>query len=270
MIRSSAIILLTISSFWSCVPKQEAEKLQMENEELKAELTRAQTAATTLEEVGALLDSIDKERNALQLDLEAGTKYEDYIKRMNELNEYVRSTEEKIDQLEKELNKSAANSQAYLKTISRLKRELAKKSQRIAKLEEVVEQYKKENTVLLDAVSEQEMQLADLEDQISMKQEELAVLEDNIREVMEKAQINEANSYYALGNALSEAAKRTKMAPKKRKETYMQALENYRKALAFGHEEAQAKINELEKKLKIKKTEAAVETETETESETEN
>jgi len=50
-------------------------------------------------------------------------------------------------------------------------------------------------------------------------------------------------------NGVEEAANRTKLAPKKKKETYKEAIELYKKALSLGKTEAQAKIDALNKKI---------------------
>lgn len=249
MIRLFTLALLTSLIFISCGTKEEREKLIMENEELKAELTRAQMSALTLEEVGSLMDSIDIARNALKLELEAGTDYDDYLDRMNDINEYVHDTEVKINKLENELNAYSNKNQAYIKAISRLKKELTIKSDAISKLQESVELYKIENSGLLNIVALQETEILDLEDEIAIKMEELDLIENRIMELMKKSQMSEADSYFSLGEALEEAARRTKLAPKKRKETYREAIEIYKKALAFGREDAQAKIDALEKKI---------------------
>lgn len=249
MARLSIHTLIILFFLFSCGDKEENEKLLMENEELKAELNRAQMSVSTLEEVGSLMDSIDKARNALKLELEAGTNYDDYLDRMNDINEYVKHTESKINQLENELNKYSNKNQAYVRAISRLKKELTIKSQEISKLQLSVEKFKKENTNLFNVVELQEAEIMDLEDEITMKLEELDLIENRIKELMKKSQMSEADSYFALGEALEEAARRTKLAPRKKKETYKEAIEIYRKALAFGREDAQAKIDELEKKI---------------------
>jgi len=41
---------------------------------------------------------------------------------------------------------------------------------------------------------------------------------------------------------VEEAANRTKLAPRKKKETYKEAIELYKKALSMGKTEAQAKL----------------------------
>lgn len=248
--RHSILLLITVVLIvFSCVPKKEKEQLEMQNDELRAELARAQLAVSTLEEVGSMMDSIDKARNALKLELEAGTDYDDYLKRMEEINNYVQDTEIKINELEEELNKSTSSNQTYIRTIGRMKKELASKTEEISELQLSVEEYKKENTELLNVVDLREAQIMDLEDDIAVKLEELELIENRVQEMMKKAQMTEADSYYALGEALEEAARRTKLAPKKKKETYREAIEYFKKSLAFGREDAQEKIDALLEKI---------------------
>jgi len=249
MKKSPVLLFIAFLFLFSCVSKKENDQVLMENEELKAELTRAQMAVSTLEEVGSLIDSIDKARNALQLELEGGTDYEDYLQRMKDINSYVSDTEAKITALESELNKSSSNSQAYVRTINKLKSDLAGKTKEIAELQTSVETYKKENTDLLNTVDLKASEIADLESNITMKMEELTLIENRIQELMKKSEMSEADANYALGEALEEAANRTKLAPKKKKETLKEAIEYYKKSLAFGREDAQAKIDALEKKI---------------------
>ena len=49
--------------------------------------------------------------------------------------------------------------------------------------------------------------------------------------------------------AIETAAERTRLAPRKKKETIKEALDLYKKALSLGKNEAQAKITELEDRL---------------------
>jgi chromosome segregation ATPase len=233
----------------SCVPKAEKEQLEMENEELRAELARAQMAAATLDEVGSLMDSIDQARSALRIELEAGTDYDDYVDRMNAINEYVAHSEAQLTRLEQELDATSQRNQAYIKTIKRLKKDLEQRTREIGQLQATVEKYKEENTSLLNMVDMRETQIDDLEQEITMKLEELDLLENRMQEMMRKAQVSEADSYFALGEALAEAARRTRLAPKKKKETYREAIEYFEKAKAFGREDAQAQIDALQKRL---------------------
>jgi hypothetical protein len=52
---------------------------------------------------------------------------------------------------------------------------------------------------------------------------------------------------YAQGQALEIAAARTKLAPRKKKETQREALELYKQSYSLGKQEAKFKIDELEK-----------------------
>lgn len=91
--------------------------------------------------------------------------------------------------------------------------------------------------------------LEDKESEILSKQQELALIEARIQELMIQSKMSEADAYYARASAVEEAANRTKLAPKKKKETLKEAVELYKKALSLGKNEAQAKIDELEKKI---------------------
>jgi hypothetical protein len=82
------------------------------------------------------------------------------------------------------------------------------------------------------------------------KQQELALIEARIQELMISSKVSEADSYFARAQAVEEAANRTKLAPKKKKETLKEAVELYKKALSLGNQQAQAKITELEAKVK--------------------
>jgi len=249
MKKSYLLISLASLFILSCGLKDQNEQLKLENEELEAELTRAQAGVTTLEQIGVLMDSIDAMRNVIQLDLESGTTYEDYLKQMEDLTRYVEETEAKLGSLESQFSKANEKNRAYVSTIKRLKNELSTKSDEINSLKETVENYKSENDQLLTMVELQEQELSDKAEEIERKKEELALLENRMQELMAMAQINEADACFARAAAVEEAANRTKLAPKKKKETYQEALELYKRAMALGNTEAEAKIKELEEKI---------------------
>ncbi len=106
-----------------------------------------------------------------------------------------------------------------------------------------------ENKNLSETVNMQDAMLQDKEAQILAKQQELALIEARIQELMIQSKMSEGDAYFARAMAVEEAANRTKLAPKKKKETLKEALELYKKSLSLGKEEAQAKITELEKKI---------------------
>ncbi len=112
-----------------------------------------------------------------------------------------------------------------------------------------MEELKNENQNLITTVGLQEAELSDKEGQIAAKQQELALIEARIQELMVSSKMSEADAYFERGKAVEEAAKRTKLAPRKKKDTYKEALELYKKSVSLGKAEAQAKVDELEKKL---------------------
>ncbi len=228
----------------------ENTKLQSQVDSLKSELQTSQQLAQTLTDVGVLMDSIDASRQLLRVNMVEGTTYDDYSSRMKDISNYVKSTQSKIDELEKSLKKSKGNVNAYAATIKKLKADLEERSKEITSLQAQVEQLSNENKNLITTTELQEAELSDKEAQIQAKQQELALIEARVQEIMIQSKMSEADSYYARGAAIEEAANRTKLAPRKKKDTLREALELYKKAQSLGNTNAQAKIDEIEKKLK--------------------
>lgn len=227
----------------------ETEKLKSKVDSLQNELQVSQQMAQTLQEVGTLMDSIDASRQLLRVNVIEGTTYSDYTSRMKDLNNYVKETQSRISDLEKSLKKSKSNNNAFAATIKKLKADLAKKDEEIQLLQGKVEELGNLNENMKITIDMQEAELNDKQVQIEEKTQELALIEARIQELMIQSKMSEADSYYARGEAVEEAANRTKLAPRKKKETYREALELYKKALSLGSEKAQAKITELEKKV---------------------
>ena len=245
-------ILVGVASatlLFSCSLKEENERMKVEIEQLKSELGTSQLMAQTLEEIGGLLDSIDENRQVLRLDMEMGTTYQDYTNRMGELNDYVSQTEARISELENQLQQGGEVNNALSISLRRLKKELTEKSQEIARLNEQVEKYRQENKTLLTTVSLQDAEIQDKAAEIEIKRQELELLENRIQQVLIKSKMDEADAYFFRAEAVEEAARRTKLAPRKKKETLKEALELYKKAASMGREDAAAKITELEKKI---------------------
>jgi chromosome segregation ATPase len=226
-----------------------SERLQSQVDSLKNELQTSQQFATTLQEVGSLMDSIDANRQLLRVNMVEGTTFDNYKSRMKDINNYVKDTQDKITDLEKTLKKSKGNNNALAATVKKLKADLEERNKEIATLNEQVDQLKNENQNLITTVGLQEAELSDKESQILAKQQELALIEARIQEMMIQSKMSEGDSYFARGEAVEEAANRTKLAPRKKKDTYKEAIELYKKALSLGKQEAQAKITALEKKI---------------------
>ena len=248
MVKNTLFIVLIATFLMSC--GKEAEKLRTQVDSLKVELQTSQQFAQTLQEVSVLMDSIDANRQVLRVNMVEGTTYENYTSRMKDINNYVKDTQKKIETLETSLSKSKGNNAALSNTIKKLKADLEARNKEIAQLNENVEQLRNEKQNLITTVGLQEAELNDKEAQIQAKQQELALIEAKIQELMIASKMSEADSYFARAQAVEEAASRTKLAPRKKKDTLKEALELYKKSLSLGKQEAQAKITELEEKVK--------------------
>jgi chromosome segregation ATPase len=248
MIRKLAYALPIVAMIAGCDTK-EKDALRSQVDSLKVELETSQKMAETLTEVGTLMDSIDASRQLLRVNMVEGTTYEDYTSRMKDINGYVKDTQRKLDDLEKSLASSKAKNNSNAKLLKNLREQLESKTQEIAALQEQVEKYRSENQNLITTVSMQEAELADKQTQIESKTQELALIEARVQELMIQSKMSEADAYFARAQAVEEAANRTKLAPRKKKETFREAVELYKKALSLGKNEAQDKITELEKKL---------------------
>jgi chromosome segregation ATPase len=235
--------------FLASCDSKEKDTLRTQVDSLRRELETSQEMAQTLNEVGTLMDSIDASRQLLRVNMVEGTTYDDYSSRMKDLNSYIKESQSKIASLEKSLKSSKANNNAFASTIKQLKADLEKRTQDIAILQEQVEKYRSENENLINTVGLQEAEIADKQSQIDTKAQELALIEARVQEIMIQSKISEADAYFTRAQAVEEAANRTKLAPRKKKETLKEAVELYKKALSLGKSEAQAKITELEKRL---------------------
>ncbi|MBX2911912.1 MAG: hypothetical protein M9954_02610 [Cyclobacteriaceae bacterium] len=248
MIKQLFFVGLTGIVFMGC-GGGEKEKLQMAVDSLTQQLEASKQVANTLQEVGVMMDSIDANRQLLRVNMIEGTTYSDYTARMKDINEYVKESQEKIEALERALKKSRGTSNVFSATIKKLKADLDARNKEILALQEQVDKYRNENQNLIQTVSLQEAELGDKEAKIIEKEQELALIEARIQELMIQSKMSEGDSYYARGEAIEEAANRTKLAPRKKKETYREAIEMYKKALSLGVAKAQAKISELEEKV---------------------
>jgi chromosome segregation ATPase len=178
-----------------------------------------------------------------------GTAYEDYVARMEDINDYVRTSQAKLRELEESLRKSNSTSSAYASTIRKLKRDLEKTSRELVEMQALVDKYKNENDNLVHTVSLQDSSLVEKEKKIKVHLQELADLETKVDNMMVQATEEEADAYYSKAQVVEELARRTRFAPRKKKETRKEALELYRMAFTLGKTEAADKISELESKI---------------------
>lgn len=242
-------LIFVLAIVMSGCNSKELSRLQSENDSLRNELDTRNTVLTSLTDVKVLLDSIDANRNSLRTNLNEGTSYEEFETRLKDINEFVKLSEEKIQLIQGALKNSKNEASAYLMLVDALKGDVQIHIAEIVKLEEEVTKYKAENQGLLQEIKLREDEVKDINIKITDKQQELLLLEARIAAMVTSFKVTEADAYYARARAVEEAAKRTKLAPNKKKETYKEALELYKRSLSMGKEEARKNIAELEKKI---------------------
>jgi chromosome segregation ATPase len=245
MIRKFILGFSIIGILWGCNNKEREVALQSEIDSLRTELKESQQTAAALQEIGAMIDSIDASRQLLRTDMVEGATYQDYKNRLASIREYVEASQQKIAELEK----TAQRSRGYASTIRRMKADLEETTKQLATLEEEVQNIRTENRSLTRTVSARDSIITINEGALREREENLASLESQIQEMNTDSKAFMAESYFKQAKALEEAASRTQFAPRKKKRTQKEALELYKKALELGKDEAQAKVQELEKDL---------------------
>jgi chromosome segregation ATPase len=248
MIKKLIFALPLVGMLWSCDRKENA-MLHTQVDSLRTELQTSQQTAKTLEEVGVLIDSIDASRQLLRTDVVEGTSYKDYAGRLKSINNHIKETQAKINELEKTVKSSKSASSGYAGTIKRLKSDLALSTSQIAALQQEVEKMRGENANLTASVSQKDSLLNVNTETIKMREQDVANLETKVEEINTQSRLTQADMYFAQAQALETAAARTKFAPKKKKETRREALELYKLSYSLGKTEAQTKIDELEKEI---------------------
>ena len=243
-----SIGMMVVLTIFGCQTR-ENKMLRASVDSLKTELTTSLEVAQTLNEVGSLMDSIDQNRNLLNVNMVEGTSYTNYKDRMWELNEYVKQTVRKIAALEEVVRKSKSNNSYYASTIKKLKADLESQTIKMTALQQEVENVRGQNTELVETVRLKNEALFERDEMIQLNQQSIASLENRLQEISVQASTDQADALYKQAQALEMAAQRTKFAPKKKKATSREALELYRLAAQMGKTEATQKIAELEKSI---------------------
>ncbi len=230
--------------------------MKEENEQLKAQLASIQEnldsqekmnqeVTAKMDEVGKLLDDIEASEAAI-FNLERGS-YDDYSERIKNIGDYIESTKTRISELERIAAESENKNSGLSSMIAKLRKQVTEKETRITELAAQVDRLGGENASLIKTVDIQNQELSEKELLIEQKRAELSALEERIEQTIKQSKMDAADAYFARAQAAEEMAKRTKLAPRKKKETMKEAYDLYKKAFEAGHKEAFAKVEELEK-----------------------
>lgn len=246
MLKRIAVWVVVVGVLAGCNQQKKEEAWKKEVDSLRTQLALNTEAMETLGEVGALIDSIDLSRDVVRSGLMEGLPQDIYSARLIEINEYVKASQLKIEDLDRELKKHRSSNSRTNAALAKMKRDLQAKSDELVMLAAELNRYKFENDSLNNTVNIQTAELNDKLEQLTARQEEIARLEGEVKAISEQAKFDLGESYYLRAQALEEAAKRTNFAPKKKKSTRNEALELYRLAALSGKEEAEQKVQELE------------------------
>jgi len=231
--------------FFSCDTKEKAV-LQHKIDSLSVQLTASKETERKLDEVGALIDSIDASRESLKVKMVEGSSYADHVARLKDINLYVQQTEAKLDALEKETKNTSKSSNA---AIRRMRADLEKQTREILDLQEQLAIARNENMAVWAKVNQKDSLLSMKDQVIKINEDDIASLEKVVVDTNSENKLAVANLYFAQAEALELAANRTHFAPRKKKETRREALELYKLSLSLGNTGAQLKIENLEKQL---------------------
>jgi len=240
--------VMAVALLGSCNVKENKE-LKAKVDSLNVELITSKQTAAVLHDVSVMLDSIESSRMLLRSGVVEGTDYNDYAGRMSNLNAYIKETQIKLDEMETTLKKTRNSSSTYAAMVKKLKTELEASTQQVAALQIEVEKYRADNQLLASTVVQKDSLLTTNAETIKVKEQDIATLETKVQDISTNATLTQADLLYAQGQALETAAARTKLAPRKKKDTQREALELYKQSFSLGKQEAKIKIEELEKEV---------------------
>lgn len=240
--KNSIIVIALIAVLWGCDSKEKIA-LRATVDSLSMEVQNHNELLLSMQQIGSLIDSIDINRNLLRTSMLEGTSYTAYSERLQEINAYVKQTSERINSLEK---KVANQSNGYALTIKKLRADLETSSQQLVALQQEVEKVRGDNKLLATTVASKDSVLQQQTELIKMKEQNITSLDSRIVEINTEARVKQADLLFAQAEAMELAAARTKLAPRKKKDTQREALELYKMSLSLGKTEAESKIASLE------------------------
>ena len=245
MIKQILLGLSVTILLFSCDTKEKT-KLKSKVDSLSNELRASQEVAIQMGEVNILIDSIDRSRHLLRMNVVEGTSYENYATRLKSINQYIKDTQAKIAALEQ---KSKATAHGMSSTIKRLKSDLELRTQEVAALQLEVSKLRSENKWMAEAIAKKDSTLMAKEGIIKVRESDITSLETKMRLTNEENKASTADLYFVQALVWEKVAERTHFAPRKKKQARREALDLYKISLSMGRTDAQEKIDKLEKEL---------------------
>lgn len=232
--------LLVLSACQS-VDKKENDKLERQLDSVSQELAETQQELMDSRQVKALLDSIDASRKITTSSVSHESDSQSNMSRLNDLNDYVKDINLKMDQMEKSIR--YVNTMAA--SILTLQADVEARTQKIARLEAEAKKDDKPQVTSSQVILRKDSTLAAF---VKNCQHEIAMLQKTMEEVHTKNNLATAEIYYKQAEVLATMSANVGTNAK-RKLVKREALEMYKISYSLGKKEAQAKISGLEAEL---------------------
>ena len=249
--------LLVLLFVFACVPKKEHEQLKAEYEALNkakaAEEALLNEMDTKMDSIGILLDSIEVQEEGIMLNLESGIKYDDYVGRLAQIQDYMERTNNELKQLEEALVASDNDNKVYRNIVASYKKMIAEKDETISQLQEKIATYEEEKVALVRTVDLQNDELYTLQEQVTKQQDEISRLSEDLDTSQDETVKVRAEKFYSLAQSTEALAEKTSgfLNGKKKKAYYRQAYDYYKQAFELDADltEAYDKMEELQEKF---------------------
>lgn len=238
--RLFALALVILSACQSGEKKENAA-LEKELDSVNQELVETRQALMDSQQVKALLDSIDASRKIVITPIGGETESQSNLNRLNDINDYVKDINLKMDQMEKSIK--YVNSMAT--SIIKLQADVEMRTQKIAKLEAEAKKVDANDRSNVVTVQRKDSTLAAF---IKTCQNDIAVLQKTMEEVHVQNNMATANLYYKQAETLASMAESV-TTTSRRKLVKREALELYKISLSLGKKEAAQRISVLEREL---------------------
>ncbi len=249
--------LLFILFIAACVPKKEHEQLKAEYEALNQAKAEEEVLLNQMDEkmdsIGILLDSIEVQEEGIMLNLESGIKYDDYVARLAQIQDYMQRTNNELKQLEDALVASENDNKVYRNIVASYKKMIAEKDETISQLQEKIATYEEEKVALVRTVDLQNDELSELQDQVTMQQDEISRLSEDLDTSQDETVKVRAEKFFSLAQSTEALADKTSgfLNGKKKKAYYRQAYDYYKQAFELDADLTQAydKMEEIQDKF---------------------
>ncbi len=242
--NARVVLFLLAAVVCAACNTQKIDNLARQNDSLRTELARSQAIIADFAKLTASIDSMRGLRQVTFTRINGSTAHEAMSSKIRAINNHVFETEKLIKSLHSQLKSSKYENSAYVMMMDAVKSELQIRVSEVAVLEGNIADIEQTNQ---EISTEKEVAVTTLLSQVNEKQQALAELEQRLHRLESDFRNIEAEAVYARALAVEESARKTRLAPAKKREALTEALELYKKAKALGKMEASANIQALQK-----------------------